>query len=141
MSQLPQNQPTENTILLDRSNRVGDSALITAVKANDLALVQALIEQGANVNTPGRGGWAPLHHAADRVNQSMALLLLLSGAELEGRNSFLQTPLIVAATRFNGFEMVLYLLECNADIRAQDDEGHSIRYYLTEEEMVCCRNR
>ncbi|KAL0634108.1 SMC5-SMC6 complex localization factor protein 1 [Maublancomyces gigas] len=141
MSQPTQNQSTGNNIPISLSNGLSETMLITAVKRNDLAQVEALIRQGADVNTPDMFGWTPLHHAARRVNESIAFFLLRSGANIEARNAFLQTPLIVAATRVNSFEMVQYLLECGANIAAQDSQGNCINDYLTEEEMVCCRNR
>lgn len=140
MAQPTQNQSTGNTIPIIFSNGPSETVLITAVKANNLAQVEALIRQGADVNTPDIYGWTPLHHAARRVNESIAIFLLLSGADIEARNGFYQTPLIVAATRVNGFEMVQYLLECGANIEARDDQGNTINHYLTREEMVSCRN-
>lgn len=140
MSQLPQTQPTVNTIPIDRLYRVREPILITAVKASQLAQVQALIDEGADVNISDTRGWTPLHHAAHLGDESIAFSLIHSGANIEARNGFFETPLILAAAGVNSFDMVQYLLECGANIDAEDDEGHSIRFFLTRQEMVCCRN-
>ncbi len=90
------------------------SAVIEAVKARDLDLAGALIEQGADVNASQGDGAAALHWASHRNDLDAASLLIAAGANVNASNELGATPLWLAA--INGGEtMVKVLLDAGAN--------------------------
>ena len=77
-------------------------SLLTIVKeaeSNVDAVVQYLVENGADLNAPDKYGMAPLHHSAMRGNKkAMQRLLNSPGIVLEPRDAQNSTPLHLAAT-------------------------------------------
>jgi len=72
-----------------------------AAQSGDLATVEQLLAQGADVNSTANGGATPLHWAAGNDHKEMAELLLAHGADVNARDNFGQTPLGVAGEGFN----------------------------------------
>lgn len=130
---------TSDTDSVNRFNDYGETHLISAVKTGDVVHIMNLVALGANVNTPDGNGWTPLHYAVEQGNIRISRFLLYSGADLEARTSYQETPLIVAAQTAQNMHMVYGLLRCGANMAAQDDEGHCITSYLSESEIVQCR--
>ena len=56
-----------------------DTPLHDAARIGDKAKVEALLAQGANVNTKDKYGATPLHKAAFNGNKDIAELLLVRG--------------------------------------------------------------
>ncbi|WP_169170024.1 hypothetical protein [Acidovorax sp. SRB_24] len=54
--------------------------LLLATARNRVAIGQALIAAGADVNLPDHGGVAPLRHAEQRGHSALAALLRAAGA-------------------------------------------------------------
>jgi ankyrin repeat protein len=71
-----------------------------AAGANQLDVVNVLLGAGAKV-TPRRGGWTPLHAAAQAGSQDICRLLLERGANPNVRNQVLKTPLDLAREAHN----------------------------------------
>lgn len=67
-------------------------------------------------------------------------ILVRAGARIEARNSFQETPLLVAAITEGNIDMVYKLVGLGADIDAKDDEGHDIRSYLTPAQARLCED-
>lgn len=61
--------------LMDRS------AIWIAAEENLPALVSLLVDHGAKVDNPNKGGWTPLMIAANKGHQEVVAILLLSGAD------------------------------------------------------------
>ncbi|HVC19991.1 MAG TPA: ankyrin repeat domain-containing protein [Vicinamibacterales bacterium] len=80
-----------------------DPPVATAAMRGDLAEVQTLLKQGADVNAPQNDGMTALHWAALNGNVAMARMLLYAGADVD------------AATRIGGYTPL--------DIAAKD--GHA----------------
>lgn len=133
-----QQNGTIDTDSVNRSNDSGETPLMCAVKGRDAVHVMNLVALGANINKPDENGWTPLHYAAEQGNIRISQFLVNSGADLEARNSYQETPLIVAAQTPQNMDMVYSLLQCGANMGAQDDEDHCITSYLTEDEIVVC---
>ena len=70
---------------LDHVNNLGWTALIESIVlgnggARHVATLQALVDAGANVNLPDRGGMTPLHLAEGNGYREMVMILEQAGA-------------------------------------------------------------
>jgi hypothetical protein len=74
----------------------GRRPLNYAAVRNDAAVIRALLDAGANINSANRTGFTPLHHAAEAGSKEAATLLITNGANLTLRNKYGQTPEEVA---------------------------------------------
>lgn len=65
-------------------NKTVDTALLRAIKNNDLRLVRMLLKRGVNINRPARNCLkrTPLQQACEQGNIQMIMLLLDNGADL-----------------------------------------------------------
>jgi ankyrin repeat protein len=75
------------------------TALHAAVATNQVAIVKALLERGADVNARQQQGWTPLHGAAGEGKLEIMDLLLARGAQLNAKNDEGKTPLAIALER------------------------------------------
>jgi ankyrin repeat protein len=98
--------------------------LIDAVKRNDGAAVNALLDRGADVNAVEGDGTTALHWAALGDELEIVELLLEAGASPSAANRFGVTPLELAATNGNA-AIVPRLLAAGADVNARSREGHT----------------
>ena len=90
-------------------------------------LVEMLVESGFSPDLRFGSSDAPLlcHLAADGWSRMKAVELLLDkGADIEAKDRYGQSPLMIAAARF-GSEMVELLLEHGADVNVRSDNGAS----------------
>ncbi|XP_045145761.1 ankyrin repeat domain-containing protein 26 isoform X2 [Echinops telfairi] len=101
--------------LCDRENR---TALMKAVQCQEEECVAVLLENGADPNVMDLDGNTALHYATSG-DISIAEQLLSHGADVEARNKDDLTPLSLAINE-NKEEMVAFLMENKADIRAVD---------------------
>jgi ankyrin repeat protein len=97
-------------------NNNEETPLYWAVRANQLEIVQLLLNNGAkaSVNMTSRFGDTPLYWAIRNENPQMIQLLLDSGANVNITNNYQETPLYVAVAKGN-LEIVLLLLRNGAD--------------------------
>lgn len=124
------------------------TALHTAAAAGETALVQALIEGGADVNSQQLGYklpcgssedsiptlTTPLHLAAASGNPSTLKVLLESRANVNAATKNGETPLMFAAQSYRSAEddvesrlkNVEFLIASGADINARDHQGRSV---------------
>jgi ankyrin repeat protein len=75
-----------------RANPNGRRPLNWAAVRNDTAMIRALLDAGANINSANRTGFTPLHHAGEAGSKEAATLLITNGANLTLRNMREQTP-------------------------------------------------
>jgi ankyrin repeat protein len=139
----------------------GESPLMAALYRGHHAVVDELIQLGADVDTfaaaatgrlealnsalarPGAvnsysyDGWTPLHLAAFFGHLAAARLLLAAGAEVVAvsRNSLANTPLH-AATAGKHSDVALLLLDAGADARVPDAGGHTPERIATENQLA-----
>lgn len=83
---------------------------------------ESLLENGANVDTQGRDGTAPLHCAVRKGHLQIAELLIRYGANVEMRDSSKMTPLHWASYLGN-LELVDLILYNGASCEVLDDCG------------------
>lgn len=97
----------------------GDNALMMAAYKGNRPAVEALIEQGAEVN---KTGWTPLHYAAFVGNNDIVKLLLDKSAYIDAESPNKTTPIMMAA-RAGHILTVKLLLDEGADATLKNDAG------------------
>ncbi|RLN95892.1 hypothetical protein BBJ28_00020145 [Nothophytophthora sp. Chile5] len=95
-----------------------------AVLANDLELLEFVLERDASLHSPDDGDVTPLTLALQERHYEAAALLLAFGCDVDHVNGALQTPLHVLAT-YGALDAVQWLLTRGADIEARDLSGNS----------------
>ncbi|HLV78817.1 MAG TPA: ankyrin repeat domain-containing protein [Chthonomonadaceae bacterium] len=124
---LPANGPQ------DQEPKTPEDRLLRAVDSGDKETILALLNRGINPNAPNSYKTPPLVAAARRASDEDGLrllrLLVEHGAEVNGTDSFGDTPLISATTASGPFEQqgpiqaIEYLLSRGADINHKDSAG------------------
>ncbi len=90
--------------------------------AEDLAMMQLLLDAGADPDATGRGGRRPIHTSAWFAPPGAVELLLDNGADLEIRDGDGETALFFAARRDDDAgAMLRFLLDEGADLRARSN--------------------
>ncbi len=100
------------------------TALHQAVRRGDVAEVERLLAQGADVNAKGEYGSTPLHVAAEKGDVKIAEMLLAKGATLDDRVDYAGTPLRIAAV-YGNVEVMRLLIAKGADVEAREPLGGS----------------
>jgi ankyrin repeat protein len=105
----------------------GLSELASAVMSKDLAIVQELLDTGANVNSPPAeiGGRTALQTAAELCpgNPDMIYLLLQRGADVNAPPACRYgITALRAAARQGHFQVALILLKAGADVNAKFED-------------------
>ena len=75
---------------------MGDVQLIEAVKAGNLATVEALLASGVDIHQQDEQGWTPLHWAAGKGDVAIVELLLKNGADIFQVGCDQRTPYMIA---------------------------------------------
>jgi ankyrin repeat protein len=100
-----------------------EAPLWAAAKNKDTAMIQALLENGFDLEKENNEGQTPLSYAAANGHEGVVTLLLEKGAELETKNEYIGwTPLSYAAQ--NGHEAVVKLLLGKGAELETKDEGY-----------------
>jgi ankyrin repeat protein len=107
---------------LNGKDSMGQTPLHEAAGSSHLALVNLLLEKGANLKAEDVYGNTPLHDAARQGTVDAAKTLVDAGAVVDARNKFRETPLHFAASEGN-VAMTRYLLAQKADVNAKNRRG------------------
>jgi len=125
------------------------TSLHQAVQLGDLAIVKALLKQGADVNVQNKAGDTPLHCATQPrgIGLEIIELLITKGADVNAKNNDGKTPLDLAVTRnrpaiaklliekgaavstihiaalAGNLEKVRSFIEAGTDVNAKDESG------------------
>ena len=104
--------------------KYGDTALSAAAKNNHFAVVQYLVEQGADMNKPNTkgAGVAPLHYVCSRGHLEVTRYLLEQGADRDKATTIGHTPLHLAASHGH-LEIAKLLMIYGADLNARSKGG------------------
>ena len=95
-------------VLDDRSNPNGRYPLNWAAWQNNVDIINALLDAGADVSKANLSGFTPLHHAIENGSKEAAALLIKRGANLNAVNRGGMTPLQFAeATGRQEFQVML----------------------------------
>lgn len=81
---------------VDRFDKQGATALITAVRNRDTGMIRLLLDNGADINRLDLTQMAPIHHAVLRNHVPTLSLLAERGADLTAKGFSDQTPLALA---------------------------------------------
>ena len=100
-----------------------DSEREAAIK-QQISVIQALIEKGAEVNPKDRSGETPLHYATENGGMPVAGFLIAHGADVNAKNDKGETPLH-SATFWGYQQMIELLIAHGADINARTNEGQT----------------
>jgi uncharacterized protein len=107
-------------------DREGRSDLHYAARDGNLAEVELLLAQGADVNLQDKQGWAPLHFAAQASSVDVARYLVKHGATVDLEDTFGNTPLARATFASKGDGSVIRALrDAGADPMRKNKHGVS----------------
>lgn len=115
----------------------GSTPLAFAARSGDVESVNALLDAGADANARDCASWGqtPLIHALHKYRDDAARTLVERGADVNGRAGGCAerkiengvTPLMLAA-KYDEAEMVKFLLEHGADVRATYDGENALAF-------------
>lgn len=105
---------------IDFQNGVGETALIKAVEAEQLAAAAFLLEHGADVRVVNQDGFSPYWLAQKKDNQAMADLLVKHGAETLSYNAHVAKITSLKATGI-----------LPADLSPADISPRELEYFLS----------
>ena len=120
---------------------LGEPLLYSQAEVGDIAVIQALIEAGANPMVRGPGGATPLHRAADWGDFAVVQLLVDTGADPSARTDYGGTPLhAAAASILRDGNRIQLLIDAGADPGARTDSGttplHLVRLAANAEALL-----
>ncbi len=93
-----------------------------AIESSNPAVLQALVDSGANVEARDDFGATPIHYAAQNSETGMLEVLINAGADIEAEQDGGARALHLAALH-NSPVAVTMLLNARADVHAEDDQG------------------
>lgn len=96
-----------------------EPAIVTAVKAADVATVRTLVERKADVNATEVDGTSALHWAVRGGDAATVQLLIRAGARVDAANRYGVTPLSLAARTGRG-DLVGLLLTSGANVKTAE---------------------
>ena len=122
----------EHPTLINARDPKGDTALIIALRRGDREWTGYLLNEGADVDLPGRDGEAPIIAAA-RIGFDEAIGWMTKlGAKIDSSNKLGETALIIAVQARNT-RAVKALLDAGANPDKSDYAGYSARDYAARD--------
>ena len=101
----------------------GDYPLNVAALFGPAEMVTVLLEAGADIEQPGRGGLRPLHNAVMSGRKETVELMLQKGAMVDAKDSKGRSPLLYfAASAGSNIELARMLLAAGADPNIEDED-------------------
>ncbi len=140
---------------VNEKDKNGETAIIKAMSQNHMAIVKLLFENGADINSKSQFGWslmefvtesgdkeflqkiidksakgkikanAALCEAAKKGNLAMVKMLIEAGSGADDRDNWGSETPLMKASYYGKIEIVKFLLENNADIKATDYRGNT----------------
>lgn len=105
-----------NQTLARSADGFGSTTLMHSASGGSVAIMQMLIDAGADVNAKNGRAATALHWAV--ADPAKVKLLLMNGAALDPKTVEGRTPLYAAATLAGGANSMRHLLEAGADVNA-----------------------
>ena len=112
----------------DAADLNGD--FLTAACSGDVAQVQQLLADGADVNVRDTSGNAAIHYAAALGFDDVAQILVDAGADIDARGRIDNTPLHMAAQE-NHASVAAILISHGADVNAENEFGGTALVFAT----------
>jgi len=119
-------------LYLNKLDGNGNTALLYAAREGHEAVVQLLVEKGANIEVKDSDSNTALIRAALYGHEAVVRLLVEKGADIETKDSDGNTALIWAAL-FGQEAVVQLLVEKGADIEAKNSDGNTALLYAARE--------
>ncbi|XP_011702110.1 PREDICTED: ankyrin repeat domain-containing protein 49-like [Wasmannia auropunctata] len=140
---------SKNCLLLDCTDKDGYTPLHRACYANNVQVVEYLLEAGARIDAKTQNEWQPLHSACCWNNTECAEALIANGADVNARSKGDQTPLhLVSASSHNSPALQLLLLHPDTNPHLVNSSGdtadqiarRTTKYYPMYEIIEPCLN-
>ena len=112
----------------------GGTALHTAIRGNNAAVVKVLLANKVDANIGDKHGNTVLHSSTSKRFFNISRLLIDSGCEVNARNSRGKTPLHLAVSR-NDADVVEVSLKSNSDPDFQDTWRNTVLHISTNAEF------
>lgn len=109
---------------LEATDRYGRTALSNAACYERTAVVEFLLNLGADVNTADKMGYTPLHFAVQKGNTAIAEMLLKHGADISAKDAWGNNS-ISQAKHTAPHELFELLLKYGADPTVKNNYGNS----------------
>jgi ankyrin repeat protein len=122
------------------NSTTGETALSEAIALGAVKSVEVMIKNGADVNARSLlDGGSPLHRVfnTNYFSDTMMDMLIKAGADMNARDSFGNTPLMIAARR-NFRDLVHILLIAGADMNLLDASGKTALQLAEESNARWC---
>ena len=119
-----ENDTSDSKVGLQTRDSDGNTPLHIAVRDDNMAEVQALLDSGADVNARNDYGTTPLHSV--RSNAALVQLLLANGADINASTAHNDTPLSSAAG--GDLAIVQILLDAGANPNGVEFDNIPLRY-------------
>jgi ankyrin repeat protein len=105
---------------------------LSAAATNDVAKVQAMLNESMDVNARNENGETAL--LIGSPHPKIVKILLAAGADVNARNKFGETPLMYSvAGNTPGTKL---LLEAGADVKAKDGDGITVLMWAVDEGRI-----
>ncbi|XP_020281518.1 ankyrin repeat domain-containing protein 49-like [Pseudomyrmex gracilis] len=115
---------SKNRLLLKCTDKDGYTPLHRACYADNVKVVEYLLEMGARLDAKTQDEWQPLHSACCWNNVECALTLISCGADVNARSKGDQTPLhLLCASSHNSPALQLFLLHPDTDFSILNSSG------------------
>lgn len=114
-------------VMVETRNAQSDTGLILAAMNGYLEIVKCLLEVGStgHVNLANDDGFTALQWAAKNGSKEIVVCLLESKADINARNKFHQSPLMLAG-RYGHCDVVQVLLRHGCEIDRRDRNGRNV---------------
>lgn len=117
---------------LNLRDKEGETPLLFAAFRGEIAIFECLLQYGADLHLSNLEGHTVMHKAAMGDQVHMLALLRKKGINIDIKNRFNQTPLMLAAEHASE-EAANFLIAWGADINQQDKEtGKSVLHFAVE---------
>jgi ankyrin repeat protein len=119
---------------VDYLSSSGESALICAIRMNQIEAIKLLLHLGANPNLkqPNKNEWTPLFSSVYQGRlEATKVLVGIGQADVDALDKDGNTPLHIAE-RYDKLEIFKYLLSVGADYKIKNKKGFTAAQYAKE---------